>query len=304
MGSSDSASKLGLGVAAAALAVAGLALLRTFATDPTQPPSPAPEESPAEPARTAQRRAPTPNVATTNATKSGYGATGTPSVEDLRQRLSQLEAVVGRTPSGSPRAAAANNADTVALLRDIEIRLAALEQSNGRRTGSKLGLADIDNIRSALAVLLSSRGVRIKATDVQALQSEQSQRTLGAVAQDRSYSDWERIEAYRGMMMFGFEHPKAGLDAMGGMTDVLLTSRDAKARASAAGMLSYNANASTAPALLAALQAEQDPATQAALATTMFKLKDDTGIRAALQQLQARTKSTELKRKISRALER
>lgn len=141
-----------------------------------------------------------------------------------------------------------------------------------------------------------------KVGDVEALQSNMA--TFGEIVADATARDWDRIEAYRGMLTFGFAAPEECVAAMPGLASLLMSSSDEQARQSAAGMLTSYKNPSIAATLMAAYQREQVATVRLAIVSSMLPLCDDPGIRQTLQRAISRERDQELAKRIRRALDK
>jgi len=205
-------------------------------------------------------------------------------------------------PTALARApAAVADAATSRQLAELSTRLANLEAAQRKSNEAAKALAQPDSIPAALAVLLAARGVVTKVGDIEAIQ--QNLPVLAAIAADGTASDWDRIEAYRGMLMFGFGDPQACIEAMPGMAQLLTTSSDAKARRSAAAMLRNYRNPAIADTLIVALQREQDPETRGEIVESMLQLVEDPGVRQAMQEALRTETSARIRKLIESALQ-
>lgn len=229
-------------------------------------------------------------------------------VRRLARRVTRIEAQQSALPKPAntstqpggrtPAAIASTDPD----LSRLASRIASLEQAQANAQEKAKGLADPDAIPSTLAVLLASRGVITKPGDIEALQANMT--TFGMVVADESATDWDRIEAYRGMLTFGFDSPDACVAAMPHLVDLLLTSRDAKARHSAAVMLQVYKNPSIAGKLMAAFEREDNATARAEIIGAMLQLAGDPGIRQTLRAAQKRKLNTALQKRIRSALDK
>jgi hypothetical protein len=185
-------------------------------------------------------------------------------------------------------------------LREIELRLANLEAANAKAAAVTKALAAPSSIPAALAVLLASRGVVTKVGDIEAIQRNLN--VLAALAADSSRSDWERIEAYRGMLMFGYDEPQKCIDAMPDIAAILLSSSDAKARSSAAAMLSTYENPLIMGTVLTAFETERDVATRGAILQALRPFLSDPAVQRALANAAAKEPNKELRARIRKAI--
>lgn len=202
---------------------------------------------------------------------------------DLADRIARLEDHnTGAKAEFSQRTNAAQPVDgVVAKLAALEVRVANLESQQEKERATAAGLVAPDAITSTLAVLLAARGVVTKVGDVEALQANIA--TLGQIVADGTAKDWDRIEAYRGMLTFGFESPEVCKAAMPHLASLLLTSADEKARKSAAGMLQTAKNPRIAGTLMAAYERETSAAVRASILQTLRNYRDDPSVRQTLQ---------------------
>ncbi|MFN3242830.1 MAG: HEAT repeat domain-containing protein [Planctomycetota bacterium] len=236
-------------------------------------------------------------------------------VRDLQARVTRLEgqpAATSARPQPDDRPSEPTTASTpiersavdVALrqqLAELTTRLHNLEQAAARDTQQRRSLAEPDSIPAALAVLLASRGVVTKVGDIEAIQ--QNLGVLAAIAADPTCGDWDRIEAFRGMLTFGFDEPETCAAAAPGLASLLLTSTDAKARRSAAAMLLNYADPAISNTVLTAFSREPDAAVRSALLPVLLKLRDDPSVLQLLQQAAANDPDPGLRTRIAKALE-
>ena len=296
MASQTSSNATSVWIAAVALGVAVLSLLLQWfpavATEmPTATPATTPGESRQNDSRPMNRVLASP----------GDWSVLVDRVDQLEARSKASSASNGANRTEAPvRDVAQPNADWVEQVHALEVRVANLEAQQTQAREVAKGLVAPDAITSTLAVLLASRGVVTKVGDIEALQANMA--TFGQIVADPAAGDWDRIEAYRGMLTFGFESPDQCVAAMPHLASFLMRSDDEKARRSAAGMLQTYKNPSIAATLMAAYQREQVASVRAAIVGSMLQLRDDPGIRQTLESAIAREDDQELVKRIRRAL--
>lgn len=287
MGTSQQSAVAATGLSLVALAVAVTALVRD-----TRPASPPPS---------------TPEMLMTRG-----------DLEDLESRLASLESrpqqSTTRPPAGSSTPAptstrrpvessvsGTNDAQFSRMIEELNIRVANLEKASERAADQKRSLAQPDSIPAALAVLLASRGIVTKVGDIEAIQANLDE--LAALSADTTRDDWDRIEAYRGMLMFGYDHPDKCEAAEPGIAAILLSSRDPKARRSAAAMLSSSSNPLVTNTMLAAFSQDADSEVRAALANVLLNRRADPIVLNALRRAAKTEPDDALRARLIKALE-
>lgn len=238
-------------------------------------------------------------------------------LEELTARIARLERAPAPAAGPSPAAAAPREADpngtrpqsprrdavdvaTQQRIAELTTRIHNLEAAQQREDDRKQSLAAPDSIPAALAVLLASRGVVTKVGDIEAIQ--QNLDVLASIAGDASCGEWDRIEAFRGMLMFGFAEPEKCAAAMPGVAGILLTSKDSKARRSAAAMLGNYDNPAITNTVLAAFGREPDREVRAALLPVLLKLRSDPTVLQLLRQAAKNDPDEDLRARIAKAL--
>ena len=218
--------------------------------------------------------------------------------ESLRSHASTAEESSTK-PAAAPDRRLATSFDSNRI-DDLEARVSRLELAAEAVRREQDRFVDPDGIPARLAVLLASRGVMTKIGDIEAIIENAT--TLADLVRDPLRSDWDRLEAYRGLLMFPGD--QQARETRRSLIELASASPDPKARRTAMGLLTNHMAPELAPALEALFYRESDTAVKKAIVQHLLRVGDDPVARRALQDLEPGLSDDTLRESVRAALGR
>lgn len=226
-------------------------------------------------------------------------------LEDRLRALEQRPEGVARREAPSPQpelSAPVVEGWSASQRRAFEERLARLELRASAADGVARELADPQAIPARLAVLLASRGVVTEIGDIEAIR--QNAGVLVTLVGDGRAQDWDRLEAYRGLLMFQTDEEARA--ARGGLLDLLDSSLEVEVevRKRCLALVSNFMDADLAPRLESSFFRESDSEVRGAIVSRLAQCVEDARARQALESIAQRCEDEALVLRIVDVLQR